>query len=149
MTTAIAAQIRFYKDNATKAQWQNFWSGLTVDGYTSVNFNISNILVNRSADEAGLTLTLPTLQDYIAFFLQAIENEFLADVRLYEQEVTSTMPVDFSEMVLISRFIGEVQTMQMDISALSVSIGAGIEAVSGDIPGRRITTSLVGRLPTL
>ena len=149
MTTAIAAQIRFYKDNATKAQWQNFWSGLTVDGYTSVNFNISNILVNRSADEAGLTLTLPTLQDYIAFFLQAIENEFLADVRLYEQEVTSTMPVDFSEMVLISRFIGEVQAMQMDISALNVSIGAGIEAVSGDIPGRRITTSLVGRLPTL
>ena len=149
MTTAIAAQIRFYKDNATAARWQNFWMDRTVDNYTSVNFDISNILVNRSADEAGLTLTLPLLQDHIVFFLQAIENEFLADVRLYEQEVSADLPSSFSEMVLISRFVGEVQTMQMDISTLNVSIGAGIEAVSGDIPGRRITTSLVGRLPTL
>jgi hypothetical protein len=149
MTTAIAARIRFYKDNVTAARWQNFWMNKTVNSYTGVNFDISNILVNRSADEAGLTLTLPLLQDHIVFFLQAIENEFLADVRLYEKEVSGSLPSSFSGMVLISRFVGEVQTMQMDISTLDVSIGAGIEAVSGDIPGRRITTSLVGRLPTL
>ena len=149
MTTAIAARIRFYKGNSTKAEWQNFWMGLTVDGCVAVNFNVSNILVNRSADEAGLSLTMPALKDHISFFLMAIENEFLADVRLYEQEVNAAMPVSFSEMILISQFIGEVQNMQMDISTLNVSIGAGIEAVSGDIPGRRITTSLGGRLPTL
>ena len=149
MTTAIAARIRFYNKESTEGLWQNFWTKQNVDGYFAVNFQISNILVNRSADEAGLTLTIPTLQDHISFFQRAIENEFLADVRLYEAEVQDQMPTGFADMSLISRFIGEVQTMQMTLTELNVSIGAGIESVSGEIPGRRITTSLVGRLPTL
>ena len=149
MTTAIAARIRFYNEESTEGLWQNFWTKQNVDGFSAVNFQISNILVNRSADEAGLTLTVPTLQENVNFFLRAIENEFLADVRLYEAAVQDQMPAGFDDMSMISRFIGEVQTMQMTLTELSVSIGAGIESVSGEIPGRRITTSLVGRLPTL
>ena len=38
--------------------------------------------------------------------------------------------------------------MHTDLVELSVELGAAIDAVSGDIPGRKITTSLVGRLPS-
>ena len=149
MTSAIATTVRFYLDDATKGQWQNFWVERDVDGFAPINFRSSEILLNRTADEGGITLTLPTLQDHINFFLQAIENEYLADVRLYEQDVATDLPSSIGDMVMISRFVGEVQTMSMTTSTLTVSIGAGIDAVNGEIPGRRITTSLVGRLPTL
>ena len=149
MTTAIATTIRFYLDTATKAKWQNFWVDKTVNGYSSVSFKTSNILMNRSVDEGGITLMLPCLADHIEFVLRAIENEYLADVRLWEQEVIADMPNDMSGMTMISRFVGEVQAMNMTVDTVTVSIGAGIDAVNGEIPGRRITTSLVGRLPTL
>ena len=149
MTTAIVSTVRFYLNNATQGQWQNFWMQKTVDGYVPVNFKTSEILLNRSADEGGITLQLPALADHVNFFLQAIENEYLADVRLYEQDVSTDLPSSISGMTMISRFTGEVQTMSMTIETLTVAIGAGIDAVNGEIPGRRITTSLVGRLPTL
>lgn len=149
MTTAIATTIRFYLGSKTKARWQNFWTDKTVDSYSPVSFKTSNILLNRSADEGGITVTMPCLANHISFFLTAIESEYLADVRLYEQTVTSSLPSKISKMTLVSRFTGEVQTMNMTVDTLTVSIGAGIDAVNGEIPGRRITTSLVGRLPTL
>ena len=45
--------------------------------------------------------------------------------------------------------VGEVVAMSCDLVTLSVELGAGIDAVSEDIPGRKFTTSLVGRLPVL
>ena len=149
MTSAIVTTVRFYLNGSTKAQWQNFWNDKTVGGFNPMSFKTSAILMNRSADEGGITIQLPCLADHINFFLQAIENEYLADVRLYEQDVSTDMPNDLSSMTLISRFVGEVQTMNMTVDTVAVSIGAGIDAVNGEIPGRRITTSLVGRLPTL
>ena len=149
MTSAIAVRIRFYAEASTKAQWQNFWMNNVVDGYAPKSFQTSDILLNRSADEGGITVVLPALADDMQFFLTAIENEYLADVQLFEQEVAEQMPVSFDTMSLVARFVGEVQTMRMTISDLTVAIGAAIDAINGDIPGRRVTTSLVGRLPIL
>ena len=149
MTTAIVSTVRFYLDGITKAAWQNFWNAKTVDGFAPVNFTTSEILLNRSADEGGITLAVPTVNEHINFFLDGIENEYLAEVQLYEQTVEGAMPTNLSGMTLIARFVGEVQTMNMTVETLTISIGAGIDAVNGEIPGRRITTSLVGRLPTL
>ena len=39
--------------------------------------------------------------------------------------------------------------MQTDLVKITAELGAAIDAITGDIPGRKITTSLVGRLPTL
>ena len=149
MTTAIAVRADFYQSNSVIARWQNFWMQSTVDGYAPKGFQTSQILLNRSADEGGITMQLPATADDISFFLTAIENEYLVDVRLYEQEVTGSMPASFSTMVMVGRFVGEVQTMQMTITQLNISIGAALDAINADIPGRRITTSLVGRLPSL
>lgn len=151
---AIAASVRFYQNSETKALWQNFWkdSPLTlpgVDEYTAKSFNTSAILLNRTADEGGITLTMPTLADDIAFILTAIEKEYLADVQLFEQQLVDKIPSSFNEMTMIGRFIGEVQSMQMNLSTLSLEIGSAMDAINGEIPGRRITTSLVGRLPSL
>ena len=149
MTTAIAVRADFYQSNSVITRWQNFWMQATVDGYAPKGFQTSEILLNRSADEGGITMQLPATADDISFFLTAIENEYLVDVRLYEQEVTGSMPTSFNTMTMVGRFVGEVQTMQMSITDLNVSIGAALDAINGDIPGRRITTSLVGRLPSL
>ena len=74
MTTAIVSTVRFFLNGSTVDQWQNFWNNKTVDGYKPSNFQTSEILLNRTADEGGITFTLPSLVDHINFFLLAIEN---------------------------------------------------------------------------
>jgi hypothetical protein len=59
------------------------------------------------------------------------------------------MPTDLAAGAMVARFIGEAVEMSCDLTTLSVTVGAGIDAVTEDIPGRKFTTSLVGRLPVL
>ena len=50
---------------------------------------------------------------------------------------------------MIAQFVGELMGMDTDLTRINVALGAAMDAISGDIPGRKITTSLVGRLPSL
>lgn len=150
MITATAIFIRFYDSaNVDQARWQNFFVDNTVDGYVFRSFNSSDMLMNRTADEGGLTITMPATSDYLSFFSKAIEEAYLADIVLYEMEVTSGMPTDLTTASIVGRFVGEVIAMETNLTKLAVELGTAMDAVSGEIPGRRITTSLVGRLPTL
>ena len=63
--------------------------------------------------------------------------------------VSSSLPTDLSNATVVARFVGEVMGMQTDLVTIEAELGAAVDAISGDIPGRKITTSLVGRLPSL
>ena len=63
--------------------------------------------------------------------------------------VSPSLPTDLSNATVIARFVGEVMGMQTDLVTIQAELGAAIDAISGEIPGRKITTSLVGRLPSL
>ena len=145
MESAIAVFIKFYKDDVDYAFWQNFWGQST--GFDFVNFTIGDILMNRTADEGGVALEFPPQAITCNFLEAAIAEEYLAQVQVYEMPITEDyLP---SNMTLIAQFVGEVISMATDLTAIEVELGAAIDAISGDIPGRKITTSLVGRLPSL
>jgi hypothetical protein len=105
--------------------------------------------MNRTADEGGISLTCSPLQQNLEFFVASMEAERLLSVELYEMTVDLQLPTDIAGGTLIARFVGEIISMQTDLTSIEVEVGAAIDAVSGEIPGRRVTTSVVGRLPTL
>ena len=149
MTTAIAAFLQFYSDSTVHGSWQNFFVNKAVSGYTYVSFDVSEIILNRSADEDGVTVSMAATDNHLGFLETAISSEYLARITLYEMPVSSSLPTDLSNATIIARFVGEVMGMQTDLVTIQAEIGAAIDAISGEIPGRKITTSLVGRLPTL
>lgn len=149
MTTAIAAFLKVYQGSNTFGRWQNFFIDQEVNGFAFKAFNTSDILMNRSADEGGLGLELAATNRNLQFFETAISNEYLAQLTLYEMQVTSALPKNINGATVVARFTGEVLGMSTDLETIEVEVGAAIDAISGDIPGRKITTSLVGRLPTL
>ena len=149
MTTAIAAFVQFYSGSTIYGSWQNFFVNKTVSGHTYVNFDVSEILLNRTADEGGITLKMAATDSHLSFLQTGISNEYLGRVTLYEMPVSSDMPTDLSNATVIARFIGEVMGLQTDLVTIETELGAAVDAISGDIPGRKITTSLVGRLPSL
>ena len=155
MTTAIAAFLRVYDhspippDDGTRKLWQNFFVGKTVNGHLFEPFEISDVIMNRTADEGGISLTCSPLQQNLDFFVASMEAERLLAIELYEMTVDGEIPTDISGGMLIARFVGEIIALQTDLLSIQVEVGAAIDAVSGEIPGRRVTTSVVGRLPTL
>jgi hypothetical protein len=155
MTTAIAAFLRVYDhspippDDGTRKLWQNFFVGKTVNGHLFEPFEISDVIMNRTADEGGISLTCSPLQQNLDFFVASMEAERLLAIELYEMTVDGEIPTDISGGTLIARFVGEIIALQTDLLSIQVEVGAAIDAVSGEIPGRRVTTSVVGRLPTL
>ena len=150
MNTATAIFLRFYDSaNVDQGKWQNFFVDKTIDGYVFRSFNSSDMQINRTADEGGLTITLPATANDLSFFEQGLGSGYLADIVLYEIPVTAGMPTGLTSAAIVARFVGELIGMSTDLTKLSVELGAAIDAVSGEIPGRRITTSLVGRLTTL
>ena len=149
MTTAIAAFLQFYSGNTVHASWQNFFVNKTVSGYAFTSFDVSEIMLNRSADEGGVTVSMAATDNHLGFLETAISSEYLARITLYEMPVSSSLPTDLSNATVVARFVGEVMGMQTDLVTIQAELGAAIDAISGEIPGRKITTSLVGRLPTL
>ena len=155
MTTAIATFLRVYDhspvppDDGTRKLWQNFFVGKTINGHVFEPFEISDVIMNRTADEGGISLTCSPLQQNLNFFVASLEAERLLSVELYEMAVETQLPTDISGGTLIARFVGEIIALQTNLMSIEVEIGAAIDAVSGEIPGRRVTTSVVGRLPTL
>ena len=147
METAIAVRLKFYKDDVTYGQWQNFWVNQTIDGYAFVNFNVGDILMNRTADEGGVTLSVAATLAHLQLFETAIANEHLCLIEVLEMPAGASY--DPAQSTLVAKFVGEVVSMQTDLTTIEVALGAAIDAISGDIPGRKITTSLVGRLPSL
>jgi hypothetical protein len=147
MESAIAVLLKFYKDDVDHAFWQNFWVNESVNGYAFVNFNVGDILMNRTADEGGIALSLPATKAHLDFLETAIANEYLCLVQVIEMPVGATY--DVTAGTLVAQFVGEVVSMQTDLTTIDVELGAAMDAISGDIPGRKITTSLVGRLPSL
>jgi hypothetical protein len=153
--SAIAVFLRVYDhspvppDDGTRKLWQNFFVGKTINGYTFEPFEISDVIMNRTADEGGISLTCSPLQQNLEFFVASMEAERLLQVELYEMPVTSSIPTDLSTGTLIARFVGEIIGLGTDLTSIQVEVGAAIDAISGEIPGRRVTTSVVGRLPTL
>ena len=149
MTTAIAAFLQFYNGSTIHGSWQNFFVDKTVSGHTYVSFDTSEILLNRTADEGGVTLSMAATDNHLYFLETAISSEYLARITLYEMPVTSSMPTNLNNATVVARFVGEVMGMQTDLATIKAELGSAVDAISGDIPGRKITTSLVGRLPSL
>ena len=145
---SIAQRIRIYKGSRTYAQWQNYFVGKTTSGYEFQPFGVSTIQVNRSADEGGITLEGPSSTRFLNQFTQAVNDQHIVYVELLQKNDGATA-TDFGSFHVVAAFTGVALTMTNNLTQTRLSVGAAINAISGDVPGRKMTSSLVGVLPTL
>jgi hypothetical protein len=148
METAIGVFLRFYTASGDVAKWQNFFLNKTVSGHAFRSFEVGSIVLNRSAGESGIDIEMPTTKANLDLVEAAIEDLYLVRVTLYEMPSTS-VPTSLSGATAVGTFVGEVIRADVTPLLIRVEVGSAMDAVTGDIPGRKITTSLVGRLPKL
>ena len=145
---SVCQQIKIYKGGKVFAQWQNYFANKVVDKHEFQPFSVSTIQVNRSADEGGITVEGPATFRFIDKFQKAVNDQHVVQVRLMEQSGAVSTP-SFRDFRQIGMFTGVALTMTNNLTEVRLSVGSAIDAISGDVPGRKMTSSLVGVLPTL
>jgi len=144
MATGVATYVRFYSGAVTYAQWQNFYQG-TSYGHTFQNFNAGSGVVTRTADEASSSLSLPAVPLLVQFVNAALQDQYLVELNLYTVDPASAA----GARTLVSSFLGEVVGATIDPVTITMELGLALDSLTAQIPGRRMTTALIGNVPKL
>jgi hypothetical protein len=141
MAQGIASYVRFHSGGTVHAFWQNFYVGQTSHGAAFKSFDAGTAVVTRTADEASSSLRFAAEPSMIAFVEAALQGQYLVDLELYT--------VDGGGRTLVSAFLGEVVGANTDAVAITIELGLALDALTAQIPGRRMTTALIGNVPKL
>ena len=133
-------------------RFQNFFIGETItnesEPYDFVPFGYSGTSQNRTGDGTSCELMLPNSTENVGvltrqFSQNAIDGRWLAYIR-----VLIVNPDDKSSFTTLSRFYGQVTAGAWDNSTIKMTLNSVLDAISTDIPQRKINQALVGNLPT-
>lgn len=144
----ICQHVKIFKGSEVYAEWQNFFTEGTVDGLEFQPFSVSTIQVNRSADEGGVTIEAPSTFRILTQFESAVNDQHLVQVKLLKQSGTVTGQ-SFQNFHAIAIFTGVALTFTNNLTQARLAVGSAMDAISGDVPGRKISSALVGMLPQI
>jgi len=79
----------------------------------------------------------------VNLFAEAVEDRYLLEVK-----TVSLDPETFADDALIRTELWRVAQYEMDTERVILNLSSPLDATKGDIPKRRLTTKLVGALPS-
>lgn len=146
MELAVGNFLTFKAGTATKQNFQNFFIG-EVTRYQSVDylfapFGFSGVTVNRTGDNTDASLVFPNNNLTRAWAVEAIENKWLAHV-----QVMLLNPDDNTDFTLLHEYYSQVANGKWGEATLDLTLNTVLDAVGGDVPGRRLSQKLLGAIP--
>jgi len=144
---SVCQQLIIYKGGGAAASWQNYYSNQNVGGYEFQPFSVSTIQVNRSADEGGVVVEAAATHRIITQFESAVNDQDIIELKILQANGAVTS--GFGGFQMIAMFTGVALTMTNNLTQVRLSVGSAIDAVSGDVPGRKLTLADFGELPKL
>lgn len=127
--------------------WQNFTQGQVReymgDEYTYAGFGFSGGSVDLEAAAVSATVLFSLNQLDLNIFKEASQFRRLMRLRTVWLD-----PDDLLETNQYSEDVYQILGFSHDQLTLSVRLGSPLDAIEAEFPRRRLTTALVGQLPT-
>lgn len=127
--------------------WQNFTQGQVRtymgDDYTYAGFGFSGGSVDLEAASVSATVLLALNQLDLNIFKEASDFRHLLRLRTVWLD-----PDTLTETNQYSEDVYQILGFSHDQLTLSVRLGSPLDAIEAEFPRRRLTTALVGQLPT-
>jgi hypothetical protein len=136
------------KNRAGTSSWQfqNFHIGKTATfqsaRYTFLPFGFSGVSINRNGDNTEATLVFPNTDLSRAWALTAVKESWIG--RVY---VMLLDPDNTNQGQIMHQYTGQVAAGTWDEASLNLNLNTILDAVGSDIPMRRLTQSLIGKIP--
>jgi hypothetical protein len=148
-TFAFVNYARFLQASGTPTAYayQNFsinqtrsYGGVT---YAFAPFGYTLGAGSKGGDRSDSSLVAGLDQLAVNLFAEAVESRWLLEIK-----TVSIDPSDFSDDVLVRTELWRIAQYEMDTERVVLRLSSPLDATKGDIPRRRLSTALVGALPS-
>jgi hypothetical protein len=152
-TYAIANYLTFtIPDIAVQYRFQNFYISQTVPwvngDHTFLPFGFSGITVDRNGSNVEAVLTFPNTSLTRAWGREAIENFWLARVRVVRVDPDDPqVAADNPDTYRLYNYTGQVAAGSWDDSAMTLRLSSVLDSVKTNVPDRTLNLNLCGHLP--
>lgn len=154
MIFARAHLLRVFYKTVDVRRWQNYSVGKSItessggtNKYAYMPFDLPGGSESAFLGSTDLEIIMPATTDNTFVFTYAMEFGLLVEVKTYQftadvgDLVTANLPQAKS---LLSTYTGQVESMNSDMSTVSISVGASQLAVNSSVPPRVFTNFQVG-----
>jgi len=148
-TFAFVNYARFLEQDGTPTiyAYQNFsinqeriYAGVT---YEFAPFGYSLGAGSQGGERSDSSLVAGLDQLTVNLFAEAVQSRWLLEIK-----TVSLVPVNFADDVLVRTEMWRVSQYEMDTDRIILKLSSPLDATKANIPRRRLTTGLVGALPT-
>jgi hypothetical protein len=98
---------------------------------------------SKGGDRSDSSLVAGLDQLTVNLFAEAVQSRWLLEIK-----TVSLIPVNFADDVLVRTELWRIAQYEMDTERIILKLSSPLDATKGNVPRRRLTTGLVGALPT-
>lgn len=143
-----AQYLRFYSGATTYYRWQNYYIGQTVTfdsvSWTYQPFVANGMIGGTPGTDAGVSIDLPATALVADLVNDAINNNYLCEIKLYEFDTRLSNAAPQAAQLLIGTYVGEVIGARGSFSLLNVSLGSSLAPTGAQAPPRKFNSILIG-----
>tara|TARA_Y100000004_G_scaffold108640_1_gene121846 strand:- start:1812 stop:2276 length:465 start_codon:yes stop_codon:yes gene_type:complete len=143
-----AQYLRIYSGATTYYRWQNWYVGTSITWdsatWTYQPFVANGMIGGTPGTNVGVTIDLPATDLVVNLVDDAIDNNYLCELKLYEFDTLLGSAAPQTDQDLIGTFVGEVIGASGTFSLITLSLGSSLAPTGAQAPPRKFTSLLVG-----
>lgn len=145
---AQAQYLRIYTGGTDKQLWQSYYVNSTISlnskSYSYFPFTADGLMSSSASGANRVSVTCPATTTAISALTEALNNQYLCELKVYEFDSRLSNVAPQSNQSLIVNFLGVITDISGTFETLRVRIGSSISPVGASCPPRSFTTDLVG-----
>ena len=145
---AQAQYLRIYTGGTDKQLWQSYYVNSTISSggksYAYFPFTADGLLSSSASGGNTVSLTCPATTSAISALTEALNNQYLCELKVYEFDSRLSNVAPNSSQSLIVNFLGVITSIGGSFETLNINLGSSISPVGASAPPRKFTTDLVG-----
>jgi len=148
MGRAQAQYLRIYTGGTDKQLWQSYYVNSTISSggknYSYFPFTADGLMSSSASGANRVSVTCPATTTAISALTEALNNQYLCELKVYEFDSRLSNVAPNSSQSLIVNFLGVITDISGSFETLRVRIGSSISPVGASCPPRKFTTDLIG-----
>ena len=145
---AQAQYLRIYTGGTDKQLWQSYYVNSTISlsskSYSYFPFTADGLMSSSASGANRVSVTCPATTTAISALTEALNNQYLCELKVYEFDSRLSNVAPNSNQSLIVNFLGVITEISGTFETLRVRIGSSISPVGASCPPRSFTTDLIG-----
>ena len=145
---AQAQYLRIYSGGTDKQLWQSYYVNSTISlnskSWSYFPFTADGLMSSSASGANRVSVTCPATTTAISALTEALNNQYLVELKVYEFDSRLSNVAPNSNQSLIVNFLGVITEISGSFETLRVRIGSSISPVGASCPPRKFTTDLIG-----